>query len=92
MKKILLILLIVFSLAGLVKGQENIRPAGKDTILYISKQGTRYKMIVIGDKIPELYVNNKKVGNEDLEQYSGIIGFLQQKLEERRHKAKYPKS
>lgn len=92
MKKIFLISLIASSIAVLANGQANRKPADKDTIVYTSKEGTHYKMIVIGDKIPEFFVNNKKVGNEDLEHYSSIIGLLQQKLEERRHKVKNAKS
>jgi len=88
MKKAFLIGLALTSLMGTNTAQAKCRPTDNDTINYTAKEGIRYKMIVIGDKLPELYINNKKVSTEDLSRYDKIINLLEIKLEERKRKPK----
>ena len=91
MKKLIITCFGIIMLCGITHGQINKRQVAGDTIGYTAKAGLHYKMVVIGDKLPELYVNNKKISRADMNQYDAIIGLLQQKLDDRRNKTKAPK-
>ena len=91
MKKLTITCFGIIMLCGITHGQTNKRQVAGDTIDYTAKAGSHYKMIVIGDKLPKLYVNNKKISRADMGQYDAIIGLLQQKLDDRRNSPKKPK-
>lgn len=54
-----------------------------NTISTTSPDGTRYKMVAIGDKRPELYVNDKLISGSELEKYAEIQDQLLRKLWDR---------
>jgi len=58
-----------------------------NTVTSTGTDGTRYKLVIIGDVLPKLFVNNKQVSNARLTQYSDIIEKLTPILLQRQRKA-----
>ena len=76
MKKLFLATLMLMSLT--------IRASTRtDTVEYTAKDGNHFRMIVVGDKIPELYKNGRKIDRSDFGEYEEIIGAMQNMLIER---------
>jgi hypothetical protein len=87
MKNILLMPVLIFILSsGYVNGQTARKP-DRDTI-DLTENNTRYRMIVAGDKMPEFFVNDKKINREDYGDYNEVIGKMQLMLTERKRKTK----
>lgn len=47
-----------------------------NTITSTDTDGTKYKLVLIGDLLPVLYVNGKSIATEELKNYSHIIDKL----------------
>ncbi len=47
-----------------------------NTITTTGPDGTRYKLVQVGDRLPKLFVNNKPVPAENLGRYADLIGNL----------------
>jgi hypothetical protein len=58
-----------------------------NTITTNGPDGTRYKLVQIGDRLPKLFVNNKLVSAENLDRYGDLIGSLTLILRQRQKAA-----
>ena len=58
-----------------------------NTVTTTAADGTRYKLIIIGDVLPRLLVNNKQVSSAQLTKYSDIIEKLTPILLQRQRQA-----
>ena len=47
-----------------------------NTVTTTGPDGTRYKLVQIGDRLPKLFVNNKLIATENLDRYAGLIESL----------------
>jgi hypothetical protein len=84
MKKSMLLFITAMCLGGYVNAQYNM--PNQNTIVYNSPKGIRYRLISIGDKLPQLLVNDKEVPRGQMEGNEGIIEKLQTELWERQKK------
>lgn len=55
------------------------------TITTIDTDGTKYKLIQIGDGRPDFYINGKQVGIEEQEKYRLLISKMSEALQKERH-------
>jgi hypothetical protein len=63
-----------------------------NTVTTTGPDGTRYKLVQIGDKLPRLYVNSKLVQAEDMDRYGALIENLMPVLWQRQKDAGRAKS
>ncbi|HEX9981257.1 MAG TPA: winged helix-turn-helix domain-containing protein [Flavobacterium sp.] len=53
--------------------------------------GTRFKLIMIGDHRPQLFINDKLATENEMERHSELISKLQRELWKRKEEKTYPK-
>jgi hypothetical protein len=58
-----------------------------NTVTTTAADGKRYKLIIIGDVLPRLFVNDKQVSSTQLTRYSDIIEKLKPILLQRQRQA-----
>lgn len=58
-----------------------------NTVTTTVADGTRYKLVIIGDALPRLFVNNKQISSAQLPKYSDIIEKLAPILLQRQKQA-----
>jgi hypothetical protein len=85
MKKMML-LFFTFACIACTYGQPKAANDDPNSISYTDPAGTRYCLVSIGDKLPQLFVNGKELPAHRLEEYAGIVEKLQTQLWERQKK------
>ena len=85
MKKLFLLTLaaICFGISARAQDVSGAKDAGTITR---AENGTSYRLVSIGDKLPRLFINNKEVPSAQLGAYGEIIGNLQNDLWARQRK------
>jgi hypothetical protein len=92
MKKMYLLLVAIICFTGYCQGQPKMAAESFDTISFTDKDGTDYKLISMGDKVPRLFVNGSELSRKELEGYANMVDQLQKELFERQQKIRSEKS
>jgi len=86
MKKLFLFPLIIVCLCGYAQAQTPAKGADQNSISYTDTKGIMYRLISVGDMLPRLFINDKEISRDQMEQYAAITGKLQSELFERQKK------
>lgn len=59
-----------------------------NTVTTTDANGTKYKLVIIGDLLPRFFINNKRINTSELRKYSDIIDRLTPVLWQRQKEAR----
>lgn len=85
-------LMAIIFCTGYCQSQPQTTTDGFNSISFTATDGTNYKLIATGDKVPQLFVNGSELSRKELEGHASILDRLQKELFEKQQKMLYSNS